>query len=799
MIQLIAYNQSSDSPTYLDIDEDEDISLNFAVSEVKDFSTRKSSRSDSFSLPFTDTNNQFFNHLYNVNLATGNFDIYQRTNCEIRVDSLPQIKGYLYVNSINLTTERYEVTIIGEVGNLKDELGEKKLSDLDNDWMATFTHELTKDNIVNSWDFNITYTDTPQDQSGIVYPFINYGIDNRVWTLGGANDIKSSSTPIQPYEFKPAFRVKTLFERILAEAGYSYDSNFLDNDDFEFDKIYMNLASEFDLVKYRVTPQGFKATMTADQKIATNSSTTIEYDNDSAPDGYDLNSQYNTTTYQFTTSVEGTYRFINYILVEFTRNDATSEFSTIFYFDYIVNGTSIGNSANYSIGASSDGETVQVLYKVPSNVNMNSGDTYNMNIVVIDPTSPNTFFVRTTGSFFQLIAQPNQPNGENIHLVDNLPNIRQTDFIKAIFEHFNMFVEPKQDNPTELLIEPYPDYMDRGTTVDWTDKLDLNKEVQIIPTTDFRNKVLKWRWQEGKNYNAKYAQDVREKNYGEYIREDESDLTEGEFQNYTVFAEPTNRLINISGTTEVWELCVMDLSSRDQNGTVVPSKDKPRIFYFKKKELESGKNYYLWDEATATADQVNAYGYAGHYSDVPASTGMYDLNWSVQSPIYNYGVWVNTPTNLNPFIQYWNSYYNELYSQEARLLKGKFYLTPIDIHNLRFNNKVFVKDCFYRINKISNYKPNSQEPCDVELIKLFDAKVGLGNDCDLVVSAFLESGLVKFQDGNGDNATATKDCCEGYGYTWYAGDTGGCYWKRLIGDNGDPFEPTPNDGNPEEE
>lgn len=792
MIQLIAYNQSSESPTYLDIDEDEDISLSFAVSEVKDFSTRKSSRSDSFSLPFTDTNNQFFNHLYNVNLSTGDFDIYQRTNCEIRVDSLPQIKGYLYVNSINLTSERYEVTIIGEVGNLKDELGEKKLSDLDNDWMTTFTHALTKDNIVNSWDFNVTYASTPQDQSGIVYPFINYGIDNRVWTLGGANDIRSSSTPIQPYEFKPAFRVKTLFERILAEAGYSYDSNFLDNDDFEFDRIYMNLASEYDVVKYTPILYGFKAYDTTNQTISTSNGVSVKINNTS--ESYDSASAYNSSQSEYTVQQDGTYVFK--IVSNVTWTASGGETNALWKYFFIVNGTAVVTSADFVLTSSG---TENVILNIP--INLVATNVVSIAISAYDPVTdaPLNSFVLNNGlntSYWEITRQPNQPNGSTIQLIDNLPNIRQTDFIKSIFEHFNMFVEPKQDNPTELLIEPYPDYMDRGTTVDWTDKLDLNKEVQIIPTTEFRNKNLYYKWKEGKNYAAFYAQENREYNYGSYTYEDKSNLTEGDFTNYTIFAEPTNSAVRTNGTTAIWELCVMDLSSRDRNGTVVPSKDVPRMFFFRKKILDGGKTYYIYDEATATADAVTAYGYAGHYSDIPASTGIVDLNWSEQSPIYNFDI-LNNGGAQNVFTTYWQSYFNEIYSSEARLLKGKFYLTPIDIHNLRFNNKVFVKDCFYRINKITNYKPNSQEPCDVELIKLFDAKVGLGNDCDLVVSAFLESGLVRFKDGEGNDATATKDCCEGYGYTWYAGETGGCYWKRLIGDNGDPFEPEPNDGNPE--
>ena len=44
MLQLIAYNQNNNAEYYLDIDKDESISLNFAVSEIKDFSTRHNAK-----------------------------------------------------------------------------------------------------------------------------------------------------------------------------------------------------------------------------------------------------------------------------------------------------------------------------------------------------------------------------------------------------------------------------------------------------------------------------------------------------------------------------------------------------------------------------------------------------------------------------------------------------------------------------------------------------------------------------------------------------------------------------------
>ena len=810
MIQLIAYEQSTETPYYLDIDSDEDISLNFSVSEIKDFSTRKSSSSNSFTLPFTNANNQFFAGLYNVNLATGTFDIYQRTNCQLLVDSLAQIQGYLYIESINLTTETYSVVIIGETGNLIDELGEKKLQDLDDTWQNDYAHNLTKDNIVDSWDDNITYLGASiADRSVIKYPFINWGIDNKIWTLGGqnANDIRDNSFPIQPYEFKPAMKMTTIYDRIFAEAGYSYDSNFFSTSGFNIYDTYMTLANNTEMVKSRPPSYGFKANLTADQNILGTTDTVLNLGNEI----YDINGDYSPANYQWTAPFTGYYQIRFKGSAEFTRNDSINEVAARFVISLETDPfvKTYFNSGPKFIAPDTDGAKEIVTFSFVMPIFALKDEVFEMRILArplaphITLTTFNVLETYTTPSGevidtgWQLLSQPLNSNGRQIYLQDNWPDISQKNFLKSIFEHFNMFVEPKQDNPKELIIDPYPIYMDRGAELDWTDKIDLSKEVQIIPTTNFRKSKLKWQWSPDVNYLAKYRQEISKKNYGSYIYEDQSDLIEGEFTNFTEFGEPTNRLINISGTSAIYEICLMDLTARDSAGGAVPLKGKPRFAYFKKKNLGDDNNIYLYDEATGLSDAVNFYGYFGHYSDVPATTGVFNLNFSdTYSGIYNFGVWVTEGTEQNPFLQYWKEYLNEIYSDEARMLSAYFNLNSTDIHNLRFNNKIFVKDAFYRINSISGYKPNNTQPCKVELIKLFESNEGLGNKCNLKIGSFDQSGIVNFlNSATGAAADSTKSCCEAYGYDWIAsGDGGDCYWKSLSNPNGDPFTPDPNLG-----
>jgi hypothetical protein len=781
MIQLIAYEQSTETPYYLDIDSDEDISLNFSVSEIKDFSTRKSSSSNSFTLPFTNINNQFFAGLYNVNLATGTFDIYQKTNCQLLVDSLAQIQGYLYIESINLTTETYSVVIIGETGNLIDELGEKKLQDLDQTWQNTFTHALTYDNIVNSWDDNITYTGGATDKSVIKYPFINWGINNKIWTLGGnnTNDIIETTGAIVEEEFKPAMKVATIFDRVFAEAGYSYDSQFFSTSGFNIYDTYLTLAPQHSVVKYRVANQAFRAVMSSNQVLALSQDYTLQFDNDSTGQGFDAGGNYDNTTYSYTAPKEGTYAFRDSIILQELAGEDVD-----FSFSIAVNGIPYGGTQTYLINNDT------LTYNLTHFVNLNAADVVTFIITIVSVANPTSFRVNS-GSYFQLIRQPNTPVGESIYIQDNMPDESQIDFLKSFFEHFNMFVEPKQDNPKELIIDPYPIYMDRGVELDWTKKIDLSKEVQIIPTTNFRKSKLIWNWKEDKNYLDTYRRDFSKKPYGGFEYEDKSELTTGEFKNSTIFSTPTNRLINTSGTTQIYELCVMDLTARQSDGSVAVLKGNPRIFFFKKKDLGSNNFIRLYDQATTSTNQIDYYGYAGHYSDVPATSGVFNLNWSdTYSGIYNFDVWVTEGTENNPFTLYWKQYLNEIYSDDARMLSAYFNLNSNDIHNLRFNNKIFVKDAFYRINSISGYKPNNTQPCKVELIKLGSDLAGLGNRCNLIIDSFNANGTVIFANAETGVATdATKDCCEAYGYTWEAsGDGGSCFWKSPA-DNGDPFKP----------
>ena len=72
-IRLVAYRKAtsastSDTAYNLDLQETPSISLNFQFADVKEPEKRKGNYSQTFKLPFTDNNNNFFQNWFNVNL-----------------------------------------------------------------------------------------------------------------------------------------------------------------------------------------------------------------------------------------------------------------------------------------------------------------------------------------------------------------------------------------------------------------------------------------------------------------------------------------------------------------------------------------------------------------------------------------------------------------------------------------------------------------------------------------------------------------------------------------------------------
>tara|TARA_B100000963_G_scaffold351601_1_gene363394 strand:+ start:591 stop:4562 length:3972 start_codon:yes stop_codon:yes gene_type:complete len=148
-IELLVKHTGDINFTRLDLFGDETISLTQVVQDVKDPGKVFTNFSKTFSLPASKTNNKFFKHYENFTQDVAySFDARKKVQAKIELNSLPFQQGKLRLEGVDLKNGRpniYRVTFFGSL-NLKDILGDLKLSDLD--WLSNFDTTYTSSSLI---------------------------------------------------------------------------------------------------------------------------------------------------------------------------------------------------------------------------------------------------------------------------------------------------------------------------------------------------------------------------------------------------------------------------------------------------------------------------------------------------------------------------------------------------------------------------------------------------------------------------------------------------------------------------
>lgn len=112
--------------------------------------------------------------------------------------------------------------------------------------------------------------------------------------------------------------------------------------------------------------------------------------------------------------------------------------------------------------------------------------------------------------------------------------------------------------------------------------------------------------------------------------------------------------------------------------------------------------------------KFRAYPYLGHLDDPQFPS--YDINFGQTLGLY-YPQNGYPTTNNNLFNIYYENFINELSDRDSRIITAEFYLTPFDIADFRFNDNIYIRDQYYKVNKITNYDPTKEALVKIELIK----------------------------------------------------------------------------------
>jgi len=689
---------------YLEVKEGTSFPLNFQVGDIRDISQRKGNFSKTITLVGSKNNNDLLNHYYDVNIVAGTFDINAVTTCAVIQDGIPimedasmQLKA---VKKVQMT-DGYEEHVEYEV------LIKESKADF---FTAINNLELTN---IDFSDLNHTY-----DAFNVVSRFNNTEVDGFKYFLPGTGDAIFSTV-----EFKPAIFAKTYFDRIFADAGFQYNWPTLSAT--KFDKLvipYNGGIDNFDYLDYVV-----KAEKTTPSTVVSPFSitpTTGIYTFNNLTELEDPQNIFDPVTGVYTTP--------------FNINSANAQYYEI---KILVNFSldMIGLSPNVSVGA----PTFYLnFFNAPFNVNVSSpmyvgpglppAGTVNIAtdtiLVTIQATDPNllpqltalttnvqAIFDTTQGYYllgYQLSLTINSADititpssnivatGGTIDVNDYVPKkIKQNEFVKGIFNMFNLYVEVDKSQPNMLNLIHRDDYYDAGKEVDWTLLLAKDKEQSLSFLPDITSKKVILTYKEDKDTPNKIYTDATNQIYGqaEVIFDNEyvKDVTTKD-----VLFSPTPIIDTPFGA-------YVPMLAGYQPDTNI------RILYDSTAEvgLTPCQAYVIYDYGTTGVTNITSYPYVGHFDDPLNPT--FDINFAICAYYY---YMPSTLTQNNLYNRYWRRTMGQI--NNGKMLTAFFNLKENDIQALELNDKIRIDNSWWNINRVIDYNANGNQLTQVELISI---------------------------------------------------------------------------------
>ena len=700
-----------DGQVILDLYEDEDIPLSLSVDDFKNVAEKVQSYSKAFNIPETKRNKRIFDNIFEItrHLDAGSplFNPYKKTQCVLKQDGFILFEGYLRL--LDVTDKEgeisYNVNLYSEVVALADVLGDLTFSDLD---FTELEHDYNKTQITISWNdtgSGITYLNPSTSgfrdaNSTVKYPFVNWNNNWLIAAIGGTPTAGNPQLVNLEQAFRPFINVRYLIDRIFDNVPFTYESEFFDTDDFK--KLYMDFNWGADNFPFTIDNSGLGKPLVG--QTATASFATIE----SADNNYGTNIGYSSGVY--TALLDNQTYNMNWGY--FYTTGVAVAWSAEFRWKMVKGGvTSYLNVTPISgtgvTFGSSNGNFTQIL---------NTGDTLTPEFKS-DTASTNTFTLQGMDSSIAtsstIVATSASAATNNTFLQTLRGETGQWDFLKGLMTMFNLVTLPDEDNPNNIIIEPYSDvFITPALTtppLNWTDKIDVS-EMKLEPLTDLNKKtIFKFVEDDDDFAFTNYKNQVGGHLYGskKFDASNEFNILDGEDE---VVAEPFAATVVKPLVSQFSAFITPALYSYNSDDETSEGFDNsPRIMY-NNGIKSTGASYYIPAQNGGTSANETDYLKFSHLKDagLSISAGL-DFHFGECQLL----VGASTPNNL--FNLYWLPYFKELYNLNTRTMTIKVNLTPADINTFKFNDTVFIKNRVFRVNKI-DYKPNDLATVEFILI-----------------------------------------------------------------------------------
>jgi hypothetical protein len=559
------------SGSILDLFDDEDILVSDNITGLFDVGTLPVDFSRTIVLPATKKNNAFFEHVYDISIDTPYlFSTNTKVPAYLDFDGIYLASGYIQLNKVNLKGDlgilSYEVSLFGTVSSFARDMNKYYLTDLTT--LSSLNHTSSYNSITSSWSGSLFDGD-------IVYPLADYGTglrfeDGTLQTFG----INDNNGALGVQNFKPAIRLKRVWDAAFEQYGYTYTGSFWQNSWLDDVYMFCNTALKYpeyngvDLETFgKIKIGAISGSGMTDVNLPSGSFVTLPwYNTISDPQGFYQNGAYTVTK---ATNLEGILN-LN-VNVSGSANNMPGTFSVngrwqlrmletgsstpygltaiqpyIVFFDQLQQSRSGGINTTYEL------KTQFKLYDIPVG-------TYYFQILQ-SPNFPSTTAAlptvtldpgATTKSFLEITSVVNAADGRIMDIPTNMPygttGIKLIDFIKGVQKKFNLVIYPDKTKPNQMIVETFNDWYKKGVRKDFNKYINLNAPVEVIPANNLAVNQLEFGDTLDQDYVSQQFSKGANRPYGQtFYTDTQNFFSQGKLEVKTTFA--STPLLQIAGT-----------------------------------------------------------------------------------------------------------------------------------------------------------------------------------------------------------------------------------------------------------
>ena len=663
--------------------DDEAVNLSQSIQDVKDIDKIFTEFTQTFSVPASKINNIIFRHFYNSDIVEnlefpelGSYDGRKKIDAELYLNYKPFKVGKIKLEGSTLKLNKphtYRLTFFGDTVNLKDQLGDAKLSSLE--FLSGFKYAYSEFNVIKSFEtgLDVTHKGVLYEKA-IITPLITtkqrliynssaatattdalanlYADQNSGSNLGGVNSS----------QLKPALSVyvivKAIEEQYFKRDGFTFSGDFFSKNNASYYNLYLWLHNK---------------------------------------EGQLFEDQINTIPFDDYTYTESSYRFRTLSSVEggafqtkppnydprgklSMEAPLSAKYTVLVYKDGELWQSYDGNgSQTFEVGSFPDHKTIHAELKTTA-----IGDFK----ITWELSRTREIFLSANETMTANLSQEvSTTSGKILQTVRQVPDMTIIDFLQGLFKMFNLTSYITKDK--EVKIQALDNYY-ANSDVYWDITKDLDKESSTVDTV-LPYREINFTYEGLGSFLAENHKEQFNKDWGS-VRYSDNDKLSGSVYNVKIPFEhfKYERLIDVNNgnQTDIQVGWSVDSGQSSYLG-------KPLLFY-PQKVTGTRIGYIRLDSAYESRTTYFIPSNSVHlFSESNGVDTSDNLNFNAEQNEY-----IGTPFNKTLFEKYYKTYIKEIFDKRKRLTKVKAYLPVSTLHSLSLADKIVIFNKAYRINKL---------------------------------------------------------------------------------------------------